>query len=146
MVNEFTDRDLDIASLLCKTYGETGGSVTLPIVQTSLFTFDDYDDFKDRMTGKSDKDIYTRIQNPTVRAFEQMMAKIESGEEAIGFASGMAVISSTILAFVKPGNHIVCVEHVYSYSYKLFERILRGFGIEISYHSLDEFENNPNLF
>lgn len=146
MANDYTDRDLDVASLLCTTSGETGGSVTPPIVQTSLFTFDDYDDFKDRMTGKSDKDIYTRIQNPTVRAFEQMMAKIESGEEAIGFASGMAAISSTILAFVKPGDRIVCVEHVYSDSYKLFERILRGFGIEISYHSLDEFENNPNLF
>ena len=146
MSNKFLNNDLDIASILTATYNEAGGAVTPPIVQTSLFTFDDYDDFEGRMTGLTDKDIYTRIQNPTVRAFEQMMAKIESGEEAVGFASGMAAISSTIMAFVKPGDRIVCVEHVYPDSYKFFERILKKFGIEISYHSVFEFENNADLF
>ncbi|NRA88376.1 MAG: PLP-dependent transferase, partial [Rhizobiales bacterium] len=146
MSNKFLNNDLDIASILTATYNEAGGAVTPPIVQTSLFTFDDYDDFEGRMTGLTDKDIYTRIQNPTVRAFEQMMAKIESGEEAVGFASGMAAISSTIMAFVKPGDRIVCVEHVYPDSYKFFERILKKFGIEISYHSVFEFENNADFF
>lgn len=124
---------------------DAGGAVTPPIVQTSLFTFDTYQAFEDRMAGRSEDPLYTRVQNPTVAAFEKLVAEAENGEAAVGFASGMAAISSTVLAFVRPGDRIACVEHVYPDAYRLFERLLSPFGIEVTYHSVDAFQNDPDL-
>ncbi len=134
-----------LATLMATVFDDANGSMTPPIVQTSLFAFDTYQDFEDRMAGRSDQPIYTRVQNPTVAAFEQLMANAEQGEAAIGFASGIAAITSTLLAFVKPGGRIACVEHVYPDTYRFMERILRPFGVEISYHSVEEFENDADL-
>ena len=135
----------EVATLLAAAFGGAHGSVTPPIVQSSLFTFDSYQAFEDRMAGLSDTAIYTRVQNPTVAAFEALMATAERGEAAVGFASGMAAISSTILAFVKPGDRIACVEHAYPDAYRLFERMLRPFGVDISYHPVAAFEDDPDL-
>lgn len=135
----------DLATLLAMVTGGVEGSVTPPIVQTSLFAFDTYQDFVDRMSGATSQPIYTRIQNPTVAVFEDLMTKAEGGEAAVGFASGMAAISSTVLAFVRPGDRIACVEHVYPDAYRLFERLLRPFGVEITYHPADAFEHDPDL-
>ncbi|NVO58636.1 PLP-dependent transferase, partial [Rhodobacteraceae bacterium B1Z28] len=113
--------------------------------QTSLFTFDSYQSFEDRMAGRSDAAIYTRVENPTVAAFEGLMAEAEQGEAAVGFASGMAAISSTILAFLKPGDRIACVEHVYPDTYRFLERMLRPFGVHVEYHAPERFEDDPEL-
>lgn len=137
--------DLRLATLLAAVSDQPGGEVTPPIVQSSLFAFDSYQAFEDRMAGRSDQAIYTRVQNPTVAAFEALMARAEAGAAAVGFASGMAAISSTLLAFVKPGDRIACVEHVYPDTFRFLERMLRPFGIEISYHSPDAFETDPDL-
>ncbi|WP_299472654.1 PLP-dependent transferase [uncultured Roseibium sp.] len=137
--------DFSIETLLASVAEGAGGAVVPPIVQSSLFAFDNYKAFEDRMAGRSDDPLYSRVQNPTVAAFETLVAKAEEGEAAVGFASGMAAISSTIFAFVRPGDRIACVEHVYPDAYRFFERLLRPLGIEISYHSLAEFENNPDL-
>lgn len=137
--------DLGFSTLMAGVLQNTDGAITPPIVQTSLFSFDNYQAFEDRMAGRTNKAIYTRVQNPTVAAFEGLMAKAEQGEAAVGFASGIAAISSTLLAFVRPGDHIACVKHVYPDTYRFMERILRPFGIKISYHSVAEFEDNPDL-
>ncbi|MGL4280547.1 MAG: aminotransferase class I/II-fold pyridoxal phosphate-dependent enzyme [Albidovulum sp.] len=135
----------DLATLLATAYDGPGGSITPPIVQTSLFAFDSYQDFVDRMAGETSQPVYTRVQNPTVAAFESLMAGAEAGEAAVGFASGMAAISSTVLALVRPGDRIACVEHVYPDAYRLFERLLRPFGIEITYHPASAFERDADL-
>jgi len=138
-----SDRALE--TLLAEPFGGEAGSVMPPIFQSSLFTFDSYQDFEDRMAGRSDRALYTRVENPTVAAFEGMMAKAEGGDAAIGFASGMAAISSAVLAFLKPGDRIACVEHAYPDAYRLFERMLRPFGIDIDYHAVAAFEDDPDL-
>ncbi|MEP2580600.1 MAG: aminotransferase class I/II-fold pyridoxal phosphate-dependent enzyme [Roseibium sp.] len=134
-----------IETMLAAAASGFGGAVAPPIVQTSLFTFDSYKAFEDRMPGRSGAPLYTRVQNPTVAAFENLMAKAEEGEAAVGFASGMAAISSTVLAFVRPGDRIACIEHVYPDAYRLFERLLRPFGIEVTYHSVADFQQDPDL-
>jgi cystathionine beta-lyase/cystathionine gamma-synthase len=144
MPDHMSDRP-SIETLLASVSSEFDGAVAPPIVQTSLFTFDSYQAFEDRMAGRSDDPLYTRVQNPTVAALENMMAAAEQGEAAVGFASGMAAISSTVLAFVRPGDRIACVEHVYPDAYRLFERLLRPFGVEVTYHSVKEFQSNPDL-
>lgn len=135
----------DIATLLASVLDDADGSVTPPIVQSSLFTFDSYQDFRDRMAGETEKAIYTRVQNPTVAAFEDLMAKAEQGEGAVGFASGMAAISSTLLAFLKPGDTVACVEHVYPDTFRFMERMLRPQGIVVEYYPPMQFEDDPDL-
>jgi cystathionine beta-lyase/cystathionine gamma-synthase len=137
--------DLDLATLLASIFPDGGGAVTPPIVQTSLFSFDSYQDFEDRMAGRSDAPIYTRVQNPTVAAFESLMADAEEGEGAVGFASGMAAISSALLAFIKPGDRVACVEHVYPDTFRFMERMLRPMGVDISYHSPAAFRDDADL-
>lgn len=140
-----TSNDEKLATLFSEVYGDAGGSITPPIVQSSLFTFDSYEAFEDRMAGRSNKAIYTRVQNPTVAAFETAVARAEGSESGVAFASGMGGISATIFTLVKPGDRIACITHVYPDTYRLFERLLRPFGVEITYHPASEFENNPEL-
>jgi cystathionine beta-lyase/cystathionine gamma-synthase len=134
-----------LATRLARPWGDPAGPVTPPIHQTSLFTFDSYAAFEARMAGTSDEPLYTRVQNPTVSAFESMMADLEGGEAAVGFASGMGAISATLLALVRPGMRIACVEHVYPDAYRLLERMLRPMGVEVTYHSPRGLAEEPDL-
>jgi cystathionine beta-lyase/cystathionine gamma-synthase len=138
--------NLDLSTVLAAVQDDNGGSMTPPIVQSSLFSFDSYDDLEKRMRGESNKTFYTRVQNPTVAAFEGLMAQAEQGEAAVGFASGMAAISSTLFAFLKPGDRVACVEHVYPDTYRLMERILRPFGVEVEYYPPETLENDATLY
>ncbi|PDT27197.1 hypothetical protein CO660_24230 [Rhizobium sp. L9] len=108
-------------------------AVVPPIFQTSLFTFSDYDEMIAAYRGEKVRPIYTRGLNPTVRAFEEMLAKLEGAEDALGFASGMAAISSAVLSFVEPGDRIVAVRHVYPDAFRLFGTILKRMKIEVTY-------------
>ncbi|MFT2214182.1 PLP-dependent transferase [Rhizobium giardinii] len=108
-------------------------AVVPPIVQTSLFTFTDYDDMIASYRGEKIRPIYTRGLNPTVRMFEEMLAKLEGAQDAIGFASGMSAISSTVLSFVEPGDRIVAVRHLYPDAFRLFGTLLKRMRIEVTY-------------
>lgn len=124
----------DLASLLV-AHDETNAfeAVVPPIVQTSLFTFSSYDEMVETYRGEKIRPVYTRGLNPTVRAFEEMLAKLEGGEDALGFASGMAAISSTVLSFVEPGDRIVAVRHVYPDAFRLFGTLMKRMCIEVTY-------------
>ncbi|WP_026784661.1 PLP-dependent transferase [Pleomorphomonas koreensis] len=108
-------------------------AVVPPIAQTSLFTFPSYEEMNETYKGNRVRPTYTRGLNPTVRHFEEMIARLEGGEDALGFASGMAAISSTVMSFVRPGDRLVCVRHVYPDAYRLFETLLKSYGVETVY-------------
>jgi cystathionine beta-lyase/cystathionine gamma-synthase len=124
----------DAASLIvAHDDGHAYDAVVPPIAQTSLFTFSDYDEMIASYRGEKVRPIYTRGLNPTVRMFEEMLAKLEGAEDALGFASGMAAISSAVLSFVEPGDRIVAVRHVYPDAFRLFGTILKRMKIEVTY-------------
>ncbi|MGK9286685.1 PLP-dependent transferase [Sinorhizobium meliloti] len=104
-----------------------------PIYQTSLFLFDSYAELEDVFAGRSAKPIYSRGDNPTVRLLEQKIAEMEGAEAARAFSSGMGAIAATVLAFVRPGDRIVTVRHVYSDAFRFFEKVLKRFGILVDY-------------
>ncbi|MCZ7934263.1 PLP-dependent transferase [Agrobacterium leguminum] len=108
-------------------------AVVPPIVQTSLFTFSSYDEMVSTYRGEKVRPVYTRGLNPTVRLFEEMLAKLEGAEDALGFASGMSAISSTVLSFVSPGDRIVAVRHVYPDAFRLFGTFMQRMNVEIVY-------------
>ncbi|WP_062013946.1 PLP-dependent transferase [Aureimonas sp. AU4] len=108
-------------------------AVVPPIAQTSLFTFGSFQEMEETYLGQRVRPTYTRGLNPTVRFFEEKLAGLEGTEDAMGFASGMGAISSTVLAFVEPGDRIVAVRHVYPDAYRLFEILLRRMKVEVTY-------------
>jgi cystathionine gamma-synthase len=132
-MNEMLDPS-QIASLVtAHDDGNFADAVVPPIFQTSLFTFSRYDEMIASYRGEKVRPIYTRGLNPTVRMFEEMLAKLEGAEDALGFASGMSAISSAVLSFVEPGDRIVAVKHVYPDAFRLFGTILKRMKVEVTY-------------
>lgn len=120
------------------------GAVTKPIYQNSLFTFRSYDDFLSAMQNETDRSVYSRGTNPTVRELERRLARIERGEEARCFASGMAAISSAILSVVRSGDHIVCVNEAYGPAKEFMGSYLKKYRIDTTFvegSSLEQIES-----
>ncbi len=102
----------------------TTGSVAVPIYQTSTYVQD--------ALGQHKGYEYARTQNPTRIALEKNLAALEGGLAAHCFASGMAAID-TVLKLLKAGDHVIVSDNTYGGTYRLFERVLRGFGLDFSY-------------
>jgi len=106
---------------------------SVPIFQTSSFLFERYEDMADVFAGQSDRYVYTRGNNPTVAELESLIARMEGVEAARGFASGMAAITCAVLPFVEAGSRVVAVDNLYSDAFRLFECVLKKFGVTTQY-------------
>ena len=82
-----------------QTVDPTTKSRALPIYQTTSYVFDDTQEGEDLFALRKPGNIYTRITNPTLSAFEERIAALEGGVGALATASGMAALTYTILAF-----------------------------------------------
>jgi methionine-gamma-lyase len=114
-----------------------GAPVATPIAHSSTFTFASTAEMKRWAEGKSKAYIYTRYGNPTLAVAEARLAQLEGGEAAIVTASGMAAISSALLAVVKSGDEVVATRQLYGGSYRLMRDILPGLGIRIRHVETD---------
>ena len=108
-----------------------GVPVSTPIARSSTFTFSSTAEMKRWAEGKSKAYIYTRYGNPTLSVAEAKLAQLEGGEAAIVTASGMAAISSALLAVVKAGDEIIATRQLYGGSYRLMRDVLPGLGIRV---------------
>jgi cystathionine beta-lyase/cystathionine gamma-synthase len=113
------------------------GPVSAPIFQTSTFEVTDNDE-QQRVTG-TDR-YYTRWGNPTVTRVEETLAELEGTEGARVFASGMGAITSTVLALLKSGDHIVAQRDIYGGVTKFFSEWLTKFGIETTLVDTTDYE------
>ena len=113
------------------------GPVATPIYQTSTFEVTDNDE-QERVTT-TDR-YYTRWGNPTNTAAEQAVAAIEGVEAAWTFASGMGAITTTILALLKAGDHVVAQRDVYGGVTKFFSQWLPKMGIETTFVDTNDHE------
>jgi cystathionine beta-lyase len=104
-----------------------------PIYQTSLFSFPSFEALKGAMTSREGRFIYTRGNNPTVALVEKKIAALEKAGRAKLLSSGSSAISAAVMAFVKSGDHVVCVEDCYSRARSLLESYLPRFGVECSF-------------
>jgi cystathionine beta-lyase/cystathionine gamma-synthase len=113
------------------------GPVTTPIYQTSTFQVTDNDE-QQRVT-MTDR-YYTRWGNPTNTVAEQTVAELEGVEGARSFASGMGAITSTIMALLKAGDHIVAQRDVYGGVMKFLSQWLPKMGIETTFVDTIDYE------
>jgi cystathionine beta-lyase/cystathionine gamma-synthase len=110
------------------------GAIIVPIYQTSTFVQEEL--------GKHKGYEYARTSNPTRAALERNVAALEGGQFAFAFASGMAAIHM-VMSLLKAGDHVVAGHNLYGGSFRLFERVLKDFGLDFSYANtsrLDEVE------
>lgn len=120
--------DRQICTSVDEHEAEGPHAVAQPIAQTSLFTFDTFEQLSAGLADEYRNSVYTRGRNPTVSVLEGKLAKLERGEACKVFASGMAAVSSVILGLAEKGDHIVFVNHVYGPTLELAEHLTR-FGI-----------------
>lgn len=119
-----------------------GAPVATPVVRTSTFTFSNTAEMKRWAEGKSKAYIYTRYGNPTLSVAEEKIAGLEHGEAAVVTASGMAAISSALLAVHKAGDEVIATRQLYGGSYRLMRDVLPRFGIVVHHieNDLEGFE------
>ncbi len=82
--------------------------------------------------GKNKGYEYARGKNPTREALERNVAALEGGRHGFAFSSGMGCVDSLMKLF-RAGDHIVCGENVYGGTFRLFDKILRNYGMEFTF-------------
>jgi cystathionine gamma-synthase len=123
------------------------GALTTPIVQTSTYTFEDTAEILDFMQLKTARqagddvavrDEYGRYSNPTQSVAERKLAALEEGERALLFATGMSAITTTMLALLSSGDHVVMAFDCYRRTREFGVRFLRRWGIKATLVAFDE--------
>ena len=108
------------------------GATQVPIVQSIPFGYGDLDEWMGVALGQREGHIYSRNSNPTTRAFEEKVGALEGAEDSTSFATGMAAISNTLYAFLRPGDRVVSVKDTYGGTNKIFLEFLPRAGVEVT--------------
>lgn len=109
-----------------------GNPVIPPIYMTATYKFDNSDDLIDVVQHNRGY-IYSRWNNPSVKQVEGALADLEGYAHAWGFGSGMAAISTAVLAHVGSGGRIVTTREIYGGTFELMETVLPALGVEVTY-------------
>jgi cystathionine beta-lyase/cystathionine gamma-synthase len=109
---------------------------SIPIFQTSTFRFDTSEDYAETISFRRPGYTYTRgYGNPTLLAFERLVAELEGTESGFSFASGMAAVHTLVTSLARAGDRIVASNELYGGSYSLFTQVLPRYGIEVTFVS-----------
>jgi cystathionine gamma-synthase/cystathionine gamma-lyase len=100
------------------------GSVVTPIYAVSTF--------RQKGIGSKQKFKYSRVTNPTRNSFEECLARLEGGNHALAFSSGVAA-EMAALSLLKAGDEAVSTAHLYGGTYKIFDKILSRYNIRTKY-------------
>jgi cystathionine beta-lyase/cystathionine gamma-synthase len=109
------------------------GAVSVPIYQTSTYAQEGL--------GKNKGYEYARTQNPTRAALERNIAALENAKFGYAFASGMSA-TDAVLKLVKAGDHVILGDNTYGGTFRLFNSVLRNYGIEFD---LADTSDTPNI-
>jgi len=111
---------------------ELTGSISVPVYQTSTFV--------QEAPGVNKGYDYARTGNPTRKALENLVAKLEGGRSAFAFATGLAAIDA-VAKLLSQGDEIIAVDDIYGGAYRLFTHVYEKLGIKIHYVDTTDAEN-----
>jgi cystathionine beta-lyase/cystathionine gamma-synthase len=111
------------------------GAVITPIYQTSTYAQDEL--------GKHKGFEYARTHNLTRQALEANIAALEKGKHGIAFSSGLAA-THALTGLLKSGDHVIVTDNVYGGTYRLFELIMKDFGLDFSWVNTSDLVNIVN--
>lgn len=109
----------------------TTGAVITPIYQTSTYAQDGIGNFK----GYE----YSRTGNPTRTALEEALASLEGGTWGLAYASGLAA-TQNIAYLLRPGDHVLLSNDTYGGTHRLFDKVLKHYGIEMTLADLSNLD------
>lgn len=113
--------------------------LTVPIYETSTFTFESAAEVEDYAAGRSSKFLYSRYDNPTVVAVEEKLAEVDGAEASLVFASGMAAISTALFGLLAAGDEVVCCSAIYGGTFHVLNGLAARFGVTTRWATLEEF-------
>lgn len=115
----------------------TGASAT-PIYQTAGFVFEDTESASAYFNLQEYGNVYSRIMNPTVAAFEERLANLEGGVGAVAFASGLAAQAALFFALLEPGDRIAVAKALYGGSTAQLNHLARKLQISLDWVDMDD--------
>ncbi|MFC1497999.1 O-acetylhomoserine aminocarboxypropyltransferase/cysteine synthase family protein [Verrucomicrobiota bacterium] len=116
------------------------GATTIPVFQSSSFAYKTAEELESIFAGRGAGFVYTRINNPTLDLFERRMNILENGLAAITCSSGMAAISTTVLALAGAGDEILSGNSIFGGTYSLFAHTLSRYGIKTHFVETTDIE------
>jgi len=111
-----------------------------PIVNAVNYEYSSFEVLRKITDGEIDGYTYHRDDNPTVRAVEKKIAKMENAEDCIVCTTGMAACTMIYLTYLKNGDNLILFHDIYGANYKV-SLILERFGIDITWINADESDN-----
>ncbi len=119
----------------------TTNALGTPIFQCSTFSLSE-DKYQAISEGRGrDEFIYTRYGNPSQWSVQEKLSSLENAESSIVFSSGMAAISSTLLAILDKGSHVVSSRDIYGGTYNFLYEDLDRYGMSVSFASPTDIES-----
>ena len=107
-------------------------ALATPIVQTATFTFANTQELKEYFDGKIERVEYGRYGNPTQKIAEAKLAALEGAGDCLLFASGMAAMTTALLAMLSRGTHVITTDDAYRRTRQFLNQTLQRYGIEVS--------------
>lgn len=111
---------------------ELTGAISVPIYQTSTFV--------QEAPGVHKGFDYSRSNNPTRKALEDLSAKLEEGDAGFAFASGLAAIDA-VLKLLKAGDEILACDDIYGGAFRIFTHVYEKFGVKVTYVDTTDIQN-----
>jgi cystathionine gamma-synthase/cystathionine gamma-lyase len=115
------------------------GNITTPIFETSTFVFPNYEKEAYIDHTRNEPYIYSRWGNPTTQSLELKYAALEGSEEGLAFSSGMAAISTAVIAILGKGGKLLSVGELYGQTQMLFAQTLKNYGFSVDFISIRDF-------
>ena len=119
--------------------GNGGRWVNVPVTRLSTVLFDNLAQMRDARSRRDHERVlsYGARGNPTAFALEDLVTELEGGYRTRLFGTGLAAVAQTFLAYLRPGDHVLITDAVYSPVRRLAREFLQPFGIEVSYFTPD---------
>jgi len=112
----------------------------VPVVHSVAYGYQDFDEWYAVATGDAPGHIYGRNTNPTVAVFEEKLRLLEGADAATSASTGMAAISNTLYALLRPGQRVVSVKDTYGGTSLLFTDFLPAIGIDVDLVDTTDFD------
>ncbi|EQD26871.1 cystathionine gamma-lyase, partial [mine drainage metagenome] len=134
MSSGFNTRAVQDGELRIKEFG----NMTTPIFENSTFANpnESVNPEMDHTRGKPY--MYSRWGNPTLQSLEKKYASLDQVEEALSFSSGMAAITSSVLALLKKGDRLLSVSELYGETFLFFSKTLPSLGVDVDFVPTDD--------
>ncbi len=113
---------------------------TIPCFLTTAFTMKGLQEVQETYQKKGYT--YIRTRNPNRTALGEVLSCLEGGEASLIFASGMGAITSTLLAILEPGDHIICNANIYGETFCVMTQILKKCNVEVT---LVDYQNTEDI-